>query len=113
VLERGRIIFNGDVEEAIQVYMKSGGADDETKLDLTKFQRPKSAVQSVEMTSLELVGKENNIYDKNEAFKFAVKWKALKDLQDVRFKIIVRNYLDAPVGVAKTAPIVTVKNGEE
>ena len=50
---------------------------------------------------------------KNEVFKFAVKWKANRSLQDVRFKIIVRNYLDAPVGVAKTEPIACVKEGEE
>lgn len=113
VLSRGKVIFNGDVEEAIQIYLKSGGADDQTKLDLTGYKRPENTTGAVNMTTLELVGKENNLYDKNEVFKFAVKWKANRSLQDVRFKIIVRNYLDAPVGVAKTEPIACVKGGEE
>lgn len=113
VLSKGKVIFNGDVEEAIQIYLENNITENDVKKDLSIMERPGNQTGGVQMNYFEYLGKENNIFKKDEKIRFLIKWQAKKELENVAFKIIIRHNSDAPVGVSKSKFIEKIYEGEE
>lgn len=113
VLSKGKVIFNGDVEEAIQIYLENNITEDDVRKDLSIMERPGNQTNGVQMNYFEYLGKENNIFKKDEKIKFLIKWQAKKELENVAFKIIIRHNSDTPVGVSKSKFIEKIYEGQE
>lgn len=71
VLDKGKIIFDGDVESAIEIYLLSSGSSLDTDIDLSK-QRMKHLPTKIEakMTHLLLCNKKVAKYEMNEPIEF-------------------------------------------
>lgn len=113
VLSKGRVIFNGDVEEAIAIYLNE--TDEEEKLfhNLSERQRPDNSTDKVRMESFQFLYKEDCIYMRGEPICFEVRWKAKADVDNVRFRMIVRYRDDSPVGLVQSGELGDFKAGEE
>ncbi|MBE6730272.1 MAG: ABC transporter ATP-binding protein [Ruminococcaceae bacterium] len=98
VLDKGKVVFEGDVEEAIGVYMESE-ANEEIEIDLIDIQRPKWLIKRLmNLRSVKYLNKDNNCFDTNEPIVLQMEWNNLVDVTDVCLRIEVVNLEGNPVG---------------
>ncbi len=113
VLDKGRIIFDGDVEEAIAIYLQHSDEGTAPVVNLLERARPKNAMGYSRMQSIEFLSKQESIYTRGDPVKFQLRWKANRDLDGVRLRMIVRFRDDSAVGLVQSQEIADVKAGEE
>lgn len=100
VMEKGRIVYDGDVEEAIAIYMAHYVSETGTEIDLSKLRMqhlPKEP--ECKMMHLSLLNKEAPSYDYNEPVEFSLKVKSFKPIQNLSVRAEIRAANDTAVGV--------------
>ena len=100
VLDKGRIIFDGDVEEAIGVYMKSTSLDRHTKVALSEQKRPKYVAGTAKMEEICFKDSSDCTYIVGKPIPVDMVWKADRRLEDVRTRMLVISNDGSPVGLA-------------
>ena len=66
VLQKGKVIFNGDVEEAIQIYLGNENKSLQKSYNLEQLERPSNSYNLVKMTYLEFIGLQKQVYYNSE-----------------------------------------------
>ena len=77
VMDHGKIIFDGNVDEGIKIYMNNTKKMDIFN-DLSNIKRTNDLGKSILMKSIEVLDKKENIYNSNEVLKLKLKIKSLK-----------------------------------
>lgn len=113
VLDKGTKIFDGDVEEAIKIYLGNSNNEFASKMDLSTRERPKYLSNAAKMEKFEFTDKNDIIFYDNEDINFAISWIANDNIEKAKFKIIVRNASDVPVGVAVSDIIENIEKGKK
>lgn len=117
VLDKGKIIFNGDVDEAIEIYMSaahSEWSEGQTEFDLreTKNRSPYTP-GNAKITHLKLLGKDLAMYASNEPLDMVLRVAAKRDYKDLRLRIELRYSDDTPVGTMPNVSLGAMAAGEE
>lgn len=112
VLDHGKIIFDGDVEEAIGVYMKAHGDVSQTEFDLSNKSSRNPKLTPVKLMALQLIGKEQAVYQQGEPVVFRADILSRKDFEHLRFRFEVRYADDVPVGAMPDVDLGVTKAGE-
>ena len=101
VLNHGRIVFNGEVEEAIEVYMDHYFKDIGVDIDLSKS-RLKHLPSKVDckMLRLVLVDKQQPTYEFNEDIKFNLDIEAFRNIHNLCARLEICAADDTPIGIA-------------
>ncbi len=99
VLSKGQVIFEGNTEEAIAIYMKNEALDDTTFFDTSKAPRHRKCNQRHLLQSLEILKKERPQFEYGEKFAFRTKWLSENDNETLRMKLVVNGIDATPVGV--------------
>lgn len=87
VLDKGKVIFSGGVEEAIGVYMNNSKSLS-TSIDFSKYKRPRWITnQKLKLLTAEYLNKENTLFDAKENIILHLNWINLDDLHDVGLRI--------------------------
>ena len=113
VLDHGTVVFDGDVEEAITLYLNIASPEHNVFTDLTTFDRPASSTNKVFMQSIEFENSDQCVITRNENLDIALKWKALYDVDNVKFRCIVRYKNDTAVGLVQSGDLGNFKANEE
>lgn len=103
VLDHGKMIFDGDVEEAISLYLGKARKEYLTKIDFRSITRDKPELgQKAELLFFELLQKAEPVYEIGEEIRFKFCWKA--KIHGFRFKLFMPiRYADSTiVGTAVT-----------
>ncbi len=113
VMDGGKIVFDGGVEEAIGVYLKLGGVSHDTMSDLTHRPRnhPLFARQAV-LQGIRLPGRETVAVERGEKLELGLSWQANRDLDNVYLRLLVRDREDAVIGMAQSAPLKALAAGQ-
>ena len=112
VLDHGRILFDGDVEQAIAVYMKSQGDVSCTEYDLSQKSRRDPGTTPAKILHLSLKEKQDAIYKTGEPLAFDVEILARRDFNHLRFRFELRYGDDVPVGTVPDLDLGAVGEGE-
>ncbi len=99
VLSKGQVIFEGDTDEAIAIYMKNDALDDTTFFDTSKAERHRKCNQRHLLQSLEILDKERPQFEYGEKFTFRTKWLSENDNETLKMKLVVNGIDATPVGV--------------
>ena len=113
VLEKGRIIYNGDVEEGISLYMSH--AAEENAVDHDLVNKPhvwQNSDYGLRMLHLRLSGKASPVYDHCEDLTMHFTLKITKPLRNVRYRLTFRSNTDQGVATAWSEPMDFVETGE-
>ncbi len=103
VLKEGQVIFDGDVEEAIRIYLDMDNRSLDVKYDFSKEKRPyPQHGKEIFMTDFEFVGKERAEFFANEMVRIGLKWRCEKDFEDIRIMLIVCTTDGRPVGMSQS-----------
>ncbi len=100
VLSKGKVIFEGDTDQAIAVYMKNEALDDTTFFDTSGVSRHPKCNQRHLLQSLEIMGKDTPQLEYGEKFDFRIKWLSENDDETLKIKLVVNTIDASPVGVA-------------
>lgn len=105
VLDHGKVVFDGGVEEAIALYLQTENTDSGSVIDLADKERPQNSTNQALMQRLSFVGNESGIYERGRPVRFRLKWRANTELRDVRYRMIIRYIDDTPVGLVQSPVI--------
>lgn len=114
VMDKGKIIFNGDVEEAIGIYLNVFQYENDVDIDLSK-KRMAHLPQNIDakITRVVLTDKEIPLYDFNEDLGFSLTIKSNKHIENACVRLEVKRFDDIPVGIAVNQNIGIINKGEE
>lgn len=113
VLDKGKLIYNGDVEKAIGIYMGIQ-ANGERVLDLRNAVRSYEFLQhSATITGLECVKQEDGPYLTGEKAYFRVSCTAEEIKEDVLLRIIIKDQEGKPVTMMTTDRGIRLSPSEE
>ncbi|MBR2903180.1 MAG: ABC transporter ATP-binding protein, partial [Clostridia bacterium] len=95
VLSQGKVIFEGDVEPAIEVYSNAQKVELTNFYDISGKRRHGAITDKFHMNSIDLIT--NNV-DENTKLRFKLKFDSKEANDKVVFRVVVLNSSDAPVG---------------
>ena len=114
VLDKGKIVFEGEVEKGIDLYMSNSVQALDVDIDLSKKRMahlPKETKGKV--THLALLDKENARYKYNEPIRIRMTIKAYQKMQSMSLRIEIRTKNGNPVGLAKIGNFGCINQHEE
>ena len=113
VLSQGKVIFDGDVEAAIDIYLQSK-TNDSIYHDFSEEERPKWLRKpEIRVQSVEFAGKETNRFDAGEPLLMNVRWKNLADIEDLSLRIELTNLEDTALATYVLFRFYKGKQGED
>ncbi|MBQ0059555.1 MAG: ATP-binding cassette domain-containing protein [Lachnospiraceae bacterium] len=105
VLDQGKMIYDGDVEQAIAIYMDHSLSDNAVDMDLENASHTGRGIEvGLVMKHLTLVDKLDNHYEENEPLKLRVTVDVTKPLTNVAFRLTLRTESDTGLGTVWTKP---------
>ena len=113
VLDKGKIIFDGDTEKAIDIYSRVKRENLCPNNDISKAPRARcnELIQSVRLTRFDILNDEGCHISKGDKLRFKLSYIAQKSLKDVYFRITFCGGQDNPVASSFT-PSVCLEEGE-
>lgn len=113
VLDRGKVVFDGDVEQGIGVYMQCQGNVDQTEFDLSRISsKPNPTTLAAKMLGLRLLGKTSAVYHTGEPMKFELSVLSRQNFAHLRFRFELRFADDVPVGTVPDVDLGAMSIGE-
>lgn len=113
VMDHGKVIYDGDVDEGVKIYM------DNTKemalsnnLEDIKRDKNNNCDESAKMLSVDILDKDDCKFTKRESLKFNIRWKSQKDLDNICMRAIVLYSDSTPAGMMTTKPYIAAKKDE-
>lgn len=109
VLEKGNIVYNGEVENGIEKYI--GNKKDYHKcVDLESLPRdPEFSHHPITMIRLEFLDDNQGIYPVGSKLKFRLSFRSIEDKPEVFLRIIIKTSEDEPVTMMTTIKGFSVK----
>ncbi|MGE9882933.1 polysaccharide ABC transporter ATP-binding protein [Blautia obeum] len=99
VLDQGKIVFSGDVEEAISRYLKNNASPMGTKIDLSQSRMAHLSPQvQAKITYLTLQGKQEPVYSFNERIPFEIQVLSHKRIEAPCIRLEIRSSEEVSVG---------------
>lgn len=100
VLDKGRVIFDGNVEDAIAVYMETTDVN-VVHYELEDLGRmTASAGKRLRVLSLDFVGKESSVFAAGEPLTVRIRWRAGQKFDAVNMKLNIHYRDSSPVGIS-------------
>lgn len=113
VLDKGKIVFDGDVEEAIEVYLGIE-ANDATSIDYTNIPRLKWLnFHKIQTLKASYVGKKSILFSKNEPMRIRLDWLYERDITDLCLRIEILRVDRRPIATAMLYDFCSGKTGEK
>lgn len=112
VLDHGKIIFNGDVEEAIDIYLGMVKASQKI-ISLESSNRSKRCLDGIKIKSLEIQGHDDWRISVGSKLKFVLTIKATKDLSGIGFRMRLACADDTSVSVLLARKLIDCSAGDE
>ena len=113
VLEAGKVIYDGDVEKAISIYMDNSLGENLVDMDLTeKNHSLRDLDTGLRMKHLKLEGKETPVYHPEEELVLRIRVDVTTPLS-AAFRLSLRTEADVGLGTAWSRELSFLETGEE
>lgn len=112
VLEHGKKVYDGDVDEAIKLYM--GGANDEFFVHHYEGDRFKNPVRrhDINLRMAKYIGRTTNLFFDNEPVEVELEWENLADIPKLSLRIEIQDARRIPVTSYLIEDFYSGKEGE-
>lgn len=112
VLDKGKVVFNGDVEDAINLYLKNDEITAKLYYDFSNSHNFNFLTNKVIMDSLEILGKDNCQFKDDEKIRFRLKFHCNEDVEKLSFRTLVHNNDQMIVATSVCYNFMSCKKGE-
>lgn len=110
VLNHGHIIYDGEVEKAIEIYANSEGNVFQKYYDLDNVERLSlDHGRTVHVTSFEFLNCDTAQFQEGSKIAARVKWHGNEEIDNIRLHLGLRSKEDTMIGVAVSDPIGNVR----
>ncbi len=112
VLDHGRVVFDGDTEEAISIYMQNNS---EMKLVNTCLQERhyNDSDEKIHVDCVTFLGKqEYPFYDSGEEICLEIEYTAQREVRDFSFRITLQTFDKIRVAMTTTEPVIQAMPGK-
>ena len=112
VLEHGKKVFDGDVDEAIKLYM--GGENDEFFSFEYNDERHKNPVRrrAVDLKNVKYFGRTTNLFYDKEPLNIELTWENLEDIPSLSFRLEIQDARRMPITSFVVEDFYSGKKGE-
>lgn len=111
VLEHGKIVFDGNTDAAIKIYLNSNVSGDSV-IDMNNLERYDGMTGKVKMTRLQISGETGLTVGMNQYLEFCLDYELIHDTGNMMLKMCVRYQDTSPVGVFLLKGVEGGKAGE-
>lgn len=113
VLSHGKVIFDGDVEDAIDIYMETSAGELKThyNFDGQKRSVPERGTQ-IYIHDFDFIDKQIAKFSSLEMMKFHLLLEGKEGLNDIRVRLEIRTPDNVNVGMSESKPLISIKAGE-
>jgi len=111
VLDKGRVIFDGGVDEGIAEYMEHTLGENRVDIDLSKASRSVPAGSGIFMTRLRMPDRDLPVYEPGETMRMALTVTSDREEEAV-LRLTFRTDSDAGLGTSWSAPF-RIRKGEQ
>ncbi|MDO4803704.1 MAG: ABC transporter ATP-binding protein [Lachnospiraceae bacterium] len=99
VLDKGRVIFDGDTEQAVAMYLNQSLGENQVDMDLTAATRPKQCRDTgLVMTRLLLPDRLAPVYERGEDLQMQLALSSEKPFEDIAVRLTFRTEADVGLG---------------
>lgn len=109
VLDKGRIVYTGDVEKAVAVYMNRSVSVEKNPVDLSVAPRYGESTGAIKMLSASFDNKENTGFTFGEKAVLQLSWESTKAISDLRLRIHIKAADSTSIGVMYGEPMNCIK----
>lgn len=109
-LDRGRLVYDGNTDRAIELYGGAGNRDVER--DLNAMPRPRNRGETMRMLKLTVLNSANMEYQMDGDMEFSIRFKSNLSERNVRLRLILKTNVAVPIGMTQTRPF-DVEAGKE
>ena len=115
VLNGGKIIYDGEVEDGIGVYMGINNSIDSLDVDLTNRGTKKfiGSLVKAKMMRLQILDKEVAVYKEGEPFRFKLTVCTTQKIDNLHFRLELRYQDDSAIGTAFCTAVESFDKDEE
>lgn len=99
VLDHGKVIFDGDVQEAINIYLDSGNVKKETFKSFENKKHKDYYLRQIQMLSNEILNSDDCIFKTGDKIKCRLKCHSDYDMDNIRLRVEILNKSDAFTGI--------------
>lgn len=113
VLNKGRLIYEGDVEKAIELYMNE--ASGELKVHYNFDGQKRSTLErgtQIYIHDFDFIDKETAKFVSSEPMKFHLRLEGKDTLRDIRVRLEIRTLDTTNVGMSESLPLISISEGE-
>ena len=108
VLDKGRVIFEGDVETAIGIYSGTGISDLPVVYDLAKEQRPSAQHgNDLRITEFRFLSDRRAVFDRTDRVCFRIVFEARKKISNLKLYFSLNASNGTTVGLCQTYDMIT------
>ncbi len=112
VLNKGKIIFDGDVEEAIKIYLGIPDSHDyPVHYNLKDNERFFGRGTIIHINTFDFIGKETAVFEVNEPVSFMVNLDSIREIQGARLVFSIKTDEIRQIGMALSKPF-NIKKGD-
>ena len=112
VLDKGKVIFDGDVEQAIAVYMDTTDVN-VVHYDLADVARMTgSAGKRLRLETLDFVGRESSVFADTEKMKIKITWRVSEPFTGIHMKMNLHARDSSPVGITHPVDLGAAEPGK-
>lgn len=97
VMKKGEILYDGNVEEAIDIYLNNSKMEQKTFFDYTRSPRLNFLTDKIRFESLEVLSKDNCQYCDNEPIKLRIRFSATDDVKSLSLRMMIHNEDQMPI----------------
>ena len=105
VLEHGKVIFDGDTDEAVRLYLERALGKDPVDVDLTRMPHTARSTAAVRMEHLTLEGKRSAIFAFGEPLRLRMRVRLNEPLDSAMLRLTIRAETNQAVGTAWSIPV--------
>lgn len=114
VMDKGKVVFEGDVEEGIDIYLNSSVIENEVDIDLTNKKHVDDQCNfDIEMRHLILDNVSVPVFYNDDNMKLLFNIFVKKPTKDVRLRITLRDDKDMSVATVWSEPMNFMRSGEK
>ena len=113
VLNKGELIYDGDVEKAIELYMNEASGD--LKVHYNFDGQRRSTLErgtQIYIHEFDFIGKETAKFASSEPMKFHLRMEGKDSLDNLRVRLEIRTLDATNVGMSESMPLVSIREGE-
>lgn len=112
VMQKGKIIYDGDTDGAIKLYLDSSKTEQKLFNDFKDARRFNFLTDKIHFESLEVLGRKNLCIGDGEDMRLRIKWKALNDVPALSLRMMIHNVNNEPIATSVCCNFMSCKAGE-